>query len=93
MSASSTGTAFCRSARLVLDLQADPAGAEEYGVKVLRRFVRHGAERLFHADGRTTAVDVAGEGQKFLRFEHGERLFAHAGGGFLISPAPQPPAP
>ena len=46
------------------DIGADGSGADADVVVELGGFVDKGREELFHADGRTAAVDVSGHGEK-----------------------------
>ena len=66
-----------------LDLVANLARAEEDRFEVRGGFVDHGPELLFHADGRTAAVDVSGEGKEFLRLDHFDGFPVYGFRGFL----------
>ena len=68
---------FREVGRRDLDLVADLAGAEEDHVEVGGGLVKHSFELLFHADGRTSTVDVSGERKKLLGFDHFDGFPVH----------------
>ena len=57
-----------------LHLQADAPAGEDDGIELLRGGIDGGPEGFFHADGGTTAMNIAGERQEFLLLEHLERF-------------------
>ena len=65
------------------DLIADLARAEEDHIEVGSGFVEHGFELLFHADGGASAVNISGEREKLLRFDHFDGLPGHGLRRFL----------
>ena len=66
-----------------MELEADPAAAEEDGIIRGGGLVDGCGEGLLHAYGATASVDIACKGQELLLGKHGNGLFSYGLGGFL----------
>ena len=62
--------------RCTFDLEANLARRDHHGRDIVHALVKHGRERLFHADRRAAAAYIAGKAQQFLDMHHLDRLFA-----------------
>ena len=62
--------------RCTFDLEANLARRDHHGRNIVHALVKHGRERLFHADRRAAAAYIAGKAQQFLDMHHLDRIFA-----------------
>ena len=62
--------------RCTFDLEANLARRDHHGRDIVHALVKHGRERLLHADRRAAAAYIAGKAQQFLDMHHLDRLFA-----------------